>query len=125
MMHPVSSDLSPALTPELAALDAELASLQIRERASFGPELEMELVRRMAEMEAPTFARRLGRRVAVGGGSLLLVALVFSPARASLSDFIQSLLSSAPAAAMEAGPMPPEPKAALARGGDEPPLPPG
>lgn len=124
MTQHLSGDDVPELTPELAALDAELRGLHIRERASFGPELGAELGHRLAEMDRPTFANRFGRRIAVGGGSVLLLALVFSPARASISDLISSFLYSDAASAMDEGPMPPAPGGELVRVAPEPLLPP-
>src|SRR5688572_18307728 len=113
MTQHLSGDDAPELTPELAALDAELRGLHIRERASFGPELGAELAHRLAEMDRPTFASRFARRIAVGGGSVLLVALVFSPARASIGDLIHSFLYSDSASAMDEGPTPPAPSGEL------------
>lgn len=103
MSEPVFNDRD-LMTPELRELDAELSRLRIRERASFGPELGAELSREWSEMEVASSSGRLGRLVAAGGGALVLVALVFTPARASLTRFIHALLPTSTPALVQEGP---------------------
>ena len=76
-------DPVPGLPPELAALDAELASLRMAERPSFAPELEGELRREALRPRPP---RRGTARPALAAAvvALLLVGVTVPPARASL-----------------------------------------
>lgn len=82
------------LPPELAGLDAELASLRIEERASFGPELEAELARRAAEPHAGRAGggRTAGRIGAAAVTAVVMAVLVSSPVRASLARALSTLM---------------------------------
>ena len=73
------------LPPELDRLHEELASLDIVERPSFGPELQAELERAWSELRARRAARSHWRRpVAIAATAAALVLVTVPQARASL-----------------------------------------
>lgn len=80
------------LPPELAELDAELLRFGAAERPSFAPELESELaeVWEAGPRRAPGRLRRRLAAATIAG--LLVVGAAVPPARASLTDGIESLL---------------------------------
>lgn len=97
MMPDEPTDSLDELPDELAELDAELRGLTLSERASFGPELEAELVR--AWREGPQTRTAVGsgaarRALAASLAALLLTGLTVPPARASLIGGLELLLAS-------------------------------
>jgi len=69
---------------DLAALDAELSSIQYEERPSFGPELKAELTRQWREGAAPPRHWPVRHLMAAGLAGLLMVGLGVPSARAAL-----------------------------------------
>ena len=75
------------LPPDLAELDAELSSIVIDERPSFGPELQAELEKAWIS-PAPRSSFRVRHAVAAAMGALLLVSLAAPQARAGLARLL-------------------------------------
>ena len=72
------------LPEDLAALDAELASIRYEERPSFGPELKAELLREWRSGAAPRRHWPVRELMAAGLAGLLMVGLGVPSARAAL-----------------------------------------
>ncbi len=75
------------LPPELAELDAELKSILIDERPSFGPELQAEL-ENVWVSPAPSSGFRVRHAMAAAIGALLLVSVAAPQARAGLARLL-------------------------------------
>lgn len=84
------SDTFDRLPPELAELDAELASLRYEERPSFAPELEAELAREWQALQGRRYwpVRQL---LAAGFAGVLVAGLGVPSARAAIIRFVGSL----------------------------------
>ena len=87
MIYRNDDETGPELPPELAELDAELASIQIHERSSFAPELKAELERAWAR---PRLGRghRVGQAMAAAIAALMFGGLLVPQARASLARML-------------------------------------
>jgi len=99
-----------SLSPDLRALDAELSSIRIEERASFGPELKAELERVQGEIpEGVSPSRRAWIRPLLAAclGGLMIVGVAVPGARASVARLVRTVLEEAAPSVFSS---PPEPR---------------
>jgi TonB family protein len=95
------ADFRASLPPELGALDEELSSIRMEERASFGPELEAELLRtwkRRRFRKPPFRVSRMRILMAACLGCLMVAGIAVPSARASVVRLVRSVLAEAPLA---------------------------
>ena len=87
MTYRTDDGTGPELPPELAELDAELASIEIDERPSFAPELKAELERAWARPPRRK-SIRMGPAMAAAFATLMFGGLLVPQARASLARLL-------------------------------------
>ena len=81
------------LPPELAELYAELSQIFLDERPSFGPELRNELAKEWTRPEPRRRGAWMRHALAASVAALVFTSLAVPPARASLVDGVQAIIT--------------------------------